>query len=411
MIKPNLLVLGASGGVANAFLHSLVYHRSLFNKLILVDKNKKVLSDPYINHKELRYTFVKKEIKLPDKEEEYLNLLKKYRVGLVLDITDIDTIPIIEATNKAGISYLNTAMNDTKKTVTELIFEVIKRKNELNKAPHILCTGMNPGVVNMWVQHGIEKFGIPKEVVHFEYDTSISCNGWKPLITWSRHEFLVECVRDQSGKMLGRNKVKLLYPNALENRVKMESFLKPFLELEKYPEGFTVLHEENVSIAQKYNIPSQFIYAINIKTMDILIKLYESKKKIRLNDLIQSDNRTEVLEGSDSIGVYLEYPTKRIYYFNTIPNISLIGTNATYTQVAIGIFAAIFTILFDKVRGGIYFVEDLSNTHYKYYLFDNMRVQEFVFKKKGIRSKQLVLEKYTPEIKIRRKHHLNHMFI
>ena len=74
MIKPNLLVLGASGGVANAFLHSLVHHRSLFNKLILVDKNKKVLSDPYINHKELRYTFVKKEIKLPDKEKEYLNL-------------------------------------------------------------------------------------------------------------------------------------------------------------------------------------------------------------------------------------------------------------------------------------------------------------------------------------------------
>ena len=145
--------------------------------------------------------------------------------------------------------------------------------------------------------------------------------------------------------------------------------------------------------------------------MDNLIKLYESKKKIRLDDLIQSDNRSEVLEGSDSVGVYLEYPTKRIYYFNTIPNISLIGTNATYTQVTIGIFAAIFTILFDKVKGGIYFVEDLSNTHYKYYLFDNMRVQEFVFKKKGIRSKQLVLEKYTPEIKIKRKHHLDHMFV
>lgn len=411
MVKPNLLVLGASGGVANAFLHSLVHHRDLFNKLILVDKNKKVLSDLYINHKELKYLFIKKEIKLPEKEKEYLNLLRKHRISIVLDITDMDTIPIIEATDKAGISYLNTAMNDNKMVVTELIFNVLKRKNEFNRAPHILCTGMNPGIVNMWVQHGIEKFGVPKEIVHFEYDTSVNCNGWIPTMTWSKHEFLIECIRDPSGKMLGRNKVKTLYPNALENRVKMESFLKPFIELERYPEGFTVLHEENVTIAQKYNIPSQFIYAVNIKTMDRLIKLYEKTKKVSLNDLIQSDNRKEVLEGSDNIGVYLEYPKKRIYYFNTIPNIAIIGTNATYTQVAIGIFAAIFTIIFDKVNNGIHFVEDLSNTHYKYYLFDNMRVQEFVFKKKGIKSKQLILEKYTPEIKIKRKHHLSHVYV
>ncbi|MDP3990601.1 MAG: saccharopine dehydrogenase NADP-binding domain-containing protein [archaeon] len=411
MTKPNLLVIGASGGVANAFLHSLVHHRDLFNKLILVDKNKQVLSDQYINHKELRYTFVKKEIKLPEKEKEYLNLLKKYKISIVLDITDMNTIPIIEATNKARVSYINTAMNDTKMNVTELIFNVLKRKNKLNKAPHILCTGMNPGVVNMWVQHGIEKFGVPKEIVHFEYDTSVICSGWKPMMTWSRQEYLVECVRDPSGKMLGRDQVKPLYPNALENRVNMESFLKPFLKLEKYPEGFTVLHEENVTLAQKYNIPSQFIYAVNIKTMNRLINLYENKQKIGLKDLVLSDNRQEILEGSDSIGVYLEYSNRRIYYFNTIPNIGIIGTNATYTQVAIGIFAAIFTILFDKVKGGIHFVEDLSNTHYKYYLFDNMRVQEFIFKKKGIRSKQLVLEKYTPEIKIKRKHHLKHIFV
>ena len=59
----------------------------------------------------------------------------------------------------------------------------------------------------------------------------------------------------------------------------MESFLKPFLELEKYPEGFTVLHEENVSIAQKYNIPSQFIYAINIKTWITLSSYMKAKKR------------------------------------------------------------------------------------------------------------------------------------
>jgi len=59
MIKnPNLLVIGASGGVANALLHHLVSYRNLFGKLVLLDKNKKVLTDPYIDHVALNYSFI-----------------------------------------------------------------------------------------------------------------------------------------------------------------------------------------------------------------------------------------------------------------------------------------------------------------------------------------------------------------
>jgi homospermidine synthase len=406
--KLNLLVIGASGGVANAFLHHLSDYRNLFNKVVLLDRDNKVLEDTFIDHELLNYTFIHKDIVLPEKEKEYLGLLSENKIDVVLDITDMNSLEIIAATNKAGISYINTAMNDDKKTVSELLREIYPKKNKINKAPHILCTGMNPGNVNMWVRYGIEKFGIPKGLTHFEYDTSKVAKKWHPMMTWSIHEFLIEAVRDPSGIVLGKNKVKKLLPNALENRKSMERILKPIMKLNTYPQGLTVLHEENLSIGFKYNIPSKFIYAVNPKTMDVLTKIYERKGNVTKNDLELGDNTNEILDGADSIGVILDYHDKQVYYFNTISNVAVIGTNATYTQVIVGIFAAIFTLLFDKLKPAVYFVEDLYDTHYRYFMFDNMRIQEFVFSK---HKNSLKLNKYHPMIKVHRKNRFEHLYI
>ncbi|MDP3640746.1 MAG: hypothetical protein Q8R53_06140, partial [Nanoarchaeota archaeon] len=84
-----------------------------------------------------------------------------------------------------------------------------------------------------------------------------------------------------------------------------------------------------------------------------------------------------------------------------------IGSNATYTQVAIGVCAALFTLVFDRPKNGVYFVEDLYNTQFKDYMFDNMRVQHFVFKKQKSR---FVLEKYVPEMKVQREKQVLHIF-
>ena len=163
--RPNLLVLGASGGVANAFLHHLSDYRRFFNKVILLDKNNKILKDSFIDHKILNYKFIHKKILLPEKENEYLRILSEYKINIVLDITDMNSLEIIDATNKAGVSYVNTAMNDDKENVNELIRGIYLRKNSVNNSPHIVCTGMNPGNVNMWVRYGIEKFGLPTPLV------------------------------------------------------------------------------------------------------------------------------------------------------------------------------------------------------------------------------------------------------
>jgi len=412
--KKNLMILGASGNVANALLHSLVHHRDFFGKLVLLDKNKKVLSDPYIDHKALKYSFIEHEIELPKKEKELISILKRNEIDIALDITaDVNTVLILEACNKAKVSCVNTGMNsnkynDEESTIANLIFNLFRVRKRFSNAVHIMCTGMNPGVVNMWVRHGIEKFGVPKEIVHFEYDTSKVARGWRPMMTWSLPEFLSETVEDTTGVLLGRYKLKEIFPNALENKVMMTSILKPIIKFEKYPHGFLMVHEECVSIAQKYNIPSKFLYAINMQTAEVLTKLYEKKGKVTTKDIILGDNTSCILDGSDNIGVILEYKDKKVYYFNTMPNVAIIATNATLTQVIIGIFASLFTLVFDDLKKGIYFVEDLYDTHYKYYLFDNMRIQEFVFKKQKGKWK---LTHYIPEIKIRREDHFGYMYI
>ena len=72
---------------------------------------------------------------------------------------------------------------------------------------------------------------------------------------------------------LGKDKIKWLYPNALSHQVEMKSILSPILKLEKYPKGCLVLHEENITISHKYNIPSKFIYAVHPQTLQALFLL------------------------------------------------------------------------------------------------------------------------------------------
>jgi len=396
MKRPNLLVMGASGGVANAFLQRIVSHRNLFNDLILLDKRKNLLGNKYIDHKKLDYVFVHKKIVLPERERGYLNLLNKYRIDIVLDLTDMDSIPVIEATNKAKIPYINTAMNDEKREVYDVVSEVFSKKSKLGNAPHILCTGMNPGVVNLWVGHGIEKFSIPKKIIHFEYDSSRVAAKWEPMVTWCLNEFLMETIIDPSGVMLGRGRLKKLLPNGLENKRPLKPILSPLMKLDKYPYGFTILHEENITISKRYNVPSKFIYAVNVKTMEKIMKIYREKKKVTENDLSHGDNSEKILIGSDNIGVVLDYNDKKVYYFNSMPNEAVIGTNATYTQVIVGVFSALFTIMFERLKPGVYFPEDLYHTRFRNYVFDNLRTQEFVFRKK---KGKLVLKSYNPQVR------------
>lgn len=378
--KPNLFIIGASGGVGTALLIYLADHRKVFDKVILLDQNKGVVSNESIDHKRLDYLFLNESIRLPKDENRYFGLLKDLSVDIVLDVTDDETLPVFYATDRAGVSYINTSINGPRKT-HEHVLEVWSKRSQFKNGVHILATGMNPGIVNMWARHGIEKFGVPLKIIIFEYDSSQTASCDCPVVTWSVKQFLEEVSGEPSVVMIGRNKAKEILPNAIENRISMKDILSPIITLPEYPEGFIVPHEETVSLSQKYDVPVKFIYALNIQTMRTLIDAYRKTGKLRFTDILLGDNTAHTLRGADNIGVLLEYPDKTVYYFNSIANAAVKGTNATYTQVVTGVIAALLTLVTDKLNRGAYFVEDLYDSSFKTHIFDNMQVQEFVFEK------------------------------
>ena len=392
--RPNLLVLGASGQVGGAFLRRLGGRRDLFNEVVLLDRNEHVLKNRFLEHSRLRYTFVRHNLRLRDHGADYVQLLRHRQIDIVLDLTDLDTMPVLHATDAAGASYINTALNDASAGVHEMVAAIHPTRQQLRRAPHIISSGMNPGAVNIWVVHGMRNYGVPREIIHFEYDSSMSFDRWRPLITWSRREFLTETVWEPTGQV-DDGRIRVFDTNALENRMDLRPIMEPIHKLPSYPRGFLVLHEENVKLAQNFGTSSKYIYALHPKTMDFLVRRWREHGTVLISDLEVGDNTSIPLTGSDTIGVCLQYPRKRVYYVHSLSNQSVVGTNATCAQVAIGVWAALTTMLTEPLQSRVYFPTDLYGTIYPHVLFSNQRVEVFEC---GWYNKTWTVLKHIPEL-------------
>lgn len=392
--RPNLLVLGASGLVAQAFLRRLGGWRDRFGTLLLVDRNERVRANRFLEHARLRYTFLRRNLRLPRDAAAYTAMLREHDIDIVLDLTDLDSFPVFQATDAAGVSYINTALNQAHMGVPEMVDAVHPHRDRPRRAPHIISSGMNPGVVNIWVAHGARQFGRPSEIVHFEYDTSTPADGWRPIITWSRREFLTEIVWEPTGDVVN-GKVRMLESNALQNRVDLGPIMRPIIPLPDYPRGYLVLHEENVKLGRALGASSRYIYAIHPRTMRYLDQVWRRHGTVRIGDVEVGDNTTIPLVGADTIGVMLQYPRQRVYYVNTKANADTLGTNATCAQVAVGVYAALITLLTEPLRPRVYFASDLYDTVYRHIIFSNMRVEHFVC---DLRHGQWVVREHDPEL-------------
>jgi len=392
MKRPNLLVLGACGSVARAVLRRLPAHRERFGRVVLLDRRAGDPLDPAA-----RAVFVRRRLRLPERAADYRRLLSRHRVDIVVDLTDHATLPVLDATDAEGASYVNTCLSDGAKSVVQLVDEVFPARERRRRAPHILCAGMNPGAVNLWVARGIACYGRPRRVVHFEHDSSRPSGRWRPVVTWSRREYLCETVWSPSGRVEADG-VRWLHPNALAHRVDMRPIMAPVIHLDRYPRGFTVLHEENLTLSRRFGIPSMFVYAIDPATMDHLELLWRKRGAVRVADLMLGDNVRLPLDGADRVGVFLDYGDTRVYYLNTVHNSAVVGTNATCAQVAVGVWCALLTLIEDRLDPRIHFVGDLADTAYRDLIFANMRVEEFVAQR---RSRAWRLRSYTPWVRRR----------
>lgn len=85
------------------------------------------------------------------------------------------------------------------------------------------------------------------------------------------------------------------------------------------------------------------------------------------------------LAGADTIGVCLNYPERQVYYLHSLQNADISGTNATCAQVAVGVEAALSTLLLEQIEPRIYFASDLYHTVYRDVVFRSLRVEHFMF--------------------------------
>lgn len=377
--RPNLLVLGASGHVAQAFLRRLGGRRDQFGSLLLLDRNDRVLRNRFLDHSRLRYEFVRERLRLPHDGPAYVQLLRRRQIDIVLDLTDMDTLPVFEATDAAGASYINTALNEDSVGIDKTVSAVHPTRARRRRAAHIIGSGMNPGVVNSWVMHAVRNYGVPREIVHFEHDTSMALDGWRPMITWSRREFLAETVWEPTG-LVERGVVRIFPTNGLQNRHDLRPIMGPVVKLPSYPRGFLVLHEENVKLGRALGASSRYVYALHERTMRYLVELWRTQGTVRVGDLEVGDNTSVLLGGADTIGVCLEYARgRRVYYLNSVSNRSVSGTNATCAQVAVGVYAALITLLSERrLPRRVHFPTDLYDTIYPHVQFSNLQVEHFV---------------------------------
>src|SRR3989338_6460719 len=200
----------------------------------------------------------------------------------------------------------------------------------------------------------------------------------KKIVTWCIEEFIHELMIDSTEIMLGRDKYISLYPNALFHCENMENLLSPIWKYDSYPNGCILSHEECVTLSQRYDIPFKFIYSVHSSTMNYLKTMEQSEVKVVIDNLLLGDNFNNPLDGSDSIAVRLEYEDKNIYYTNSLKNQDIIGGSATAYQVTVGVYAAIFSLIFDEYQPGIYYPEELAETLYPSYVCANLEINECV---------------------------------
>lgn len=359
------------------------------NRLALIDRDDGLLTDPFIPHGALAYEFIQGTVDGANGRKPYEKLLLTHGIDIVIDLSLNETRPVLRATDENGVRYLNTGIiNRPGESFYQTVVDFVEqRESPAWNAPHILCAGMNPGIVNMWVRKGMERFGAPLNVVHFEYDTGQPVEGWRPIVTWSRETFVNEAGSDPGGYMEGKGKIRYLYPNALKHRVSMKEVLTPIMPLDEYPRGLPLLHEENITIAQRYDVPSRFLFAMDPRTMDHIEAVYDKDRELPAGAMMLGDNRKTVLQGAVTIGVRLQYRERDVYFFNRTEHGACPGVSGSCVQVAAGVYSALLTMIGDSLQPRIHFVEDLFGTACQTLMDEHLPTEERIFPRDGMRPR------------------------
>ena len=133
-------------------------------------------------------------------------------------------------------------------------------------------------------------------------------------------------------------------------------------------------HEEAITLGKMYNMETGFIYKVNEHTTNLIKSYLDNIDKLWSQPMEVLDLEKAVLKGEDLVGVLLVYENKEVFMYNALSNKDIYEkykTNATYHQVASGVYGALASILNDNIPQGIYYIEQLlekCNSNYGKYL-------------------------------------------
>ncbi|GGI11671.1 saccharopine dehydrogenase NADP-binding domain-containing protein [Gottfriedia solisilvae] len=395
-----ITILGSSGGVAKSILailnhsandasdpvHNLIRH----SKIHLIDVKQK--ENNYYNKlfSNLENQFIIHQFDLKD-TERFKKHLKKTETKIVIDVSWADTIEMLHCCNELGVYYVNSALENTMIDENEELFEgfpLIERirifernKHSFQNTKAIVCSGMNPGVVQWMALELIKKYPleIPQACYIVEHDTSFYVNKDNTkdnviYVTWSPECFLDEAI--------------LCYPMFMKHRSPLFIYEKVYdLEFkvtlgDKSFYGCLMPHEEVYTLCRLFDMEGGFLYRINEYTTELIKANLDHVDDLWEYEMKVLDPSEAPLEGDDMVGVLLVYDGKERYIYNSMNNCEIFEkfkTNATYFQVACGLYSALSTLLLDSIPNGVHYVDELLlNTKNNYGQYLSYYMSDFV---------------------------------
>ncbi|SIR86407.1 homospermidine synthase [Peribacillus simplex] len=395
----SISILGSSGGVAKAVLAIInqsaqdkndpMYPIISISQLHLIDikqKDKEYYDQLFPN---LADKIKISQLDLMD-VSHFQKHLKRTKTKVVIDVSWADTIEMMKCCNELGVFYINSALENTEVDEDESLygFPLTERyirfedsKKNLTNMKAIVGSGMNPGVVQWMAIKLINENPDRKPLACYIVEHDDSFFKDKTLIkpntlytSWSVECFLDEAILSYP-MFVHHHLPQYFYEEVYAMEYKVKLGQKEFY-------GCLMPHEEVITLGKLFDMQLGFIYRVNEYTTESI------RNNLANVDVLWDWNQQLLdpdvgeIEGEDLVGVLLVYEDSEKYIYNVMKSSEIypkFKTNATYFQVACGIYAAMASIILDDLSLGIYYVDELLlNTKSKYGGYLTYHMTDFV---------------------------------
>ncbi|MEH7095647.1 S-adenosylmethionine decarboxylase related protein [Neobacillus vireti] len=384
-----MTILGSAGSLARSFLTLLnkasldqhdPIHQKLYNSTIhLIDYKQRPLNYYQSICPNLIHQLTIHQIDLKD-TIILRNYLRESHTSIVIDVSLADTVEMLDCCNQLGVHYVNSALeniyihdhaNDYKGfPLIERLRFFEKYKVEYANLKAIICSGMNPGVVQWMAIELMNNYPSeqPLACLIVEQDSSflkLGTSAKKNTFYTTRPPdcFLTSAI--QSLPMFMQNRTPLfLYEQVHDLEFRATLGDKQF-------HGCLMPNEAVYFLCKQFDLEGGFLY----KGTDHAKSLFRGNVNYKgtLDKNIVAPLPSS-LDGENLVGVLLVYPDKERYMYHVLANEVVMEhykTNAAYFQAASGLYAALAVILNDSIGNGVYSVDELllkTNNHYGQYL-------------------------------------------